>query len=75
MTIQGLLREQGFSAKNYAYSRKLDYDTFKQVAAGVYAGRRRGKARECIEALYRDGLLPPHHPMYTKLCELDLEAV
>ncbi len=67
MNIQELLKEQGYSIKNYAYSRSLDYDTLKKVIYGVYDGKRKGQARKCVEALYRDGLLPPHHPMHDKI--------
>lgn len=67
MNIQKEMIKRGYSMKNYALSRELDYDTLKKVIYGKYDGKRKGQARECVEALYRDGLLPPHHPMHDKI--------
>lgn len=55
---------KGYSMKNYAVSRGLDYDLLRQVVTGVRIGRRRGKSRECVRALYLDGVLPSTHPAY-----------
>lgn len=67
MSIQELLKEQGYNIRNYAYSRKLDYATLYKVITGVYDGKRRGQAQECVKALFNDGLLPEEHPMYEML--------
>ncbi|MDD3467901.1 MAG: hypothetical protein PHE67_12195 [Campylobacterales bacterium] len=73
MTIQNELKQKGYSVINYASSRGLDHDIFRQVIIGALVGRRKGKARDCIQALYKDGLLPLTHPMYETLVELNKE--
>lgn len=67
MSIRELFKESGYSAKGYARKNGLDYDTLIKVLHGVYDGKRKGQARECVERLYHDGLLPPHHPMHDKI--------
>ncbi len=69
MDMREFLIEKGFSIKHYAMSRGLDYHTFVKVVMGVYDGKRRGKARDCVAQLKRDGILPRAHPMYDKLPE------
>ncbi|MGE4399365.1 MAG: hypothetical protein AB7D29_07580 [Campylobacterales bacterium] len=70
MSILELFKESGYSIKGYAAKNKLDYETLKKVLHGIYEGKRKGQARECVEALYRDGLLPPQHPMHSKIAEV-----
>ncbi len=62
-------RARGYSMKNYAVSRGLDYDLLRQVVTGVRIGSRRGKARECVIELFCDGILALEHPTYMSVRE------
>ncbi len=70
MDIRESIKKQGYSLAGYARSRGLDEHSLHKVLDGVQMGRRRGQARECLVALYRDGLLPQEHPSYKLISEL-----
>ncbi len=63
-TISQMMREKGYSLVGYARSRKLSNIALRDVISGINNGRKVGKARDCVVALYGDGLLPETHIMY-----------